>query len=165
MRSTLFATAAIVVSVPMPSHAAQVELDRTLQRVYGTAITSSDVRRARALKLAGTAQSDADVQTAIENRLLILREISRAATADPEPARVTSRRKEWSDAWPPGTDVGALLNANGMTDQAMDGWCRDEVKIATYLDQRFGTSTDSQRDGRVAGWIKDLRQRANLPAR
>ena len=163
MRSTLFsAAAALVVTVPLSS---QVELDRTLQRVYGTAITASDVRRAKALKLAGGAQSDQDVLTSIENRLLILREMSRAPIADPEPARVASRRQEWSAGWPPGTNVDALLSANGMSDQGMDGWCRDDVKIAMYLEQRFGAASDPQRETRIASWIKDLRQRANLPAR
>ena len=165
MRSLFVTAAAIVVTVPVVAGAGQVELDRTLQRVYGTAITSSDVRRARVLKLAGAAQSEADVQTAIENRLLILRELSRGAGSDPEPARVSSRRKEWAEGWPAGTDLNTLLTTNGMSDQAMDGWCRDDVKIAMYLDQRFGEASDPQRDGRVASWIKDLRQRANLPAR
>ena len=163
MRSP-FVTAALVVAVPLVS-AAQVELDRTLQRVYGTAITSSDVRRARVLKLAGDGQSDQDVLTSLENRLLILRELSRAAGVDPEPARVSSRRKEWSAGWPAGTDFNTLLTANGMSDQAMDGWCREDVKIAMYLEQRFGATGDPQREGRVASWIKDLRQRANLPGR
>ena len=165
MRSPFVAAAAIVVAVPLVPAGQQVELDRTLQRVYGTAITSSDVRRARVLKLAGEAQSDQDVLTSLENRLLILRELSRGAAVDPEAASVSSRRKEWSAGWPAGTDLNTLLTANGMSDQAMDGWCRDDVKIAMYLDQRFGAGGDPQRAGRVSSWIKDLRQRANLPAR
>ena len=163
MRSTLFSATAAVAAAALPL-SAQVELDRTLQRVYGTAITSSDVRRARTLKLAGDAQSDEDVLTSIENRLLILRELSRATAAEPDPTRISSRRKEWSAGWPPSTDLNALLSANGMSDQAMDGWCRDDVRIAMYMDQRFGAA-DAQREARIASWIKDLRQRANLPAR
>ena len=83
------------------------------------------------LKLAGDVQSDQDVLTSLENRLLILRELSRAAGADPEPARVSTRRKEWSAGWPAGTDVNTLLTANGMSDQAMDGWCRMNAGITS----------------------------------
>ena len=119
----------------------------------------------RALKLAGNAQSDQDVQTELENRLLILREIARATVAEPEPERVSSRRKDWTACWPAGTDVAAMLSKNGMSEQALDGWCRDDVRIAAYLEQRFGASSDDGREARIASWIRDLRQRANLPAR
>ena len=163
MRSPLVSVTAVAVVAAVPA-AAQVELDRTLQRVYGTAITASDVRRARTLKLAGNAQADQDVLTAIENRLLILRELSRGPAAEPDAARVSARRQEWSSGWPPNTDLNALLSTHGMSDQALDGWCRDDVRIAMYMDQRFGAA-DAQREARIASWLKDLRQRANLPAR
>ena len=141
----------------------QVELDRTLQRVHGSVIMASDVRQAKALRLVpGADAGDAAVQAALENRLLILHEISRAALKEPASDAIAARRATWKSSWPPGTDTAALMTRAGMNDQSMDGWCRDELKIAEYLDQRFGQRTAGERDKLMADWLADLRRRANL---
>jgi hypothetical protein len=49
----------------------------------------------------------------------------------------------------------------GMTDQALDGWFRDELRINAYINQRFGQVPD--RATRISSWLSDLRRRANLP--
>lgn len=145
---------------------AQVEVDRTLQHVYGTAIMLSDVREARVLKLVPEAAAGDDaVLTALENRLLILREVSRAAPAEPARDAIAGRRRAWAASWPPGTDLAATMVRVGTSDQALDGWFRNELLIAAYLDQRFGTQADAARAARVADWIADLRRRANLPGK
>jgi hypothetical protein len=139
-----------------------VEIDRTLQRVHGTAIMSSDVRQARLLRLL-TPQppSDEGILTALENRLLMLNETSRAAIADPAPAQIAARRQEWQARLPPGTDLRALLERAGMTDRGLDGWFRDDLRIEGHLEQRFPPQ-DARRDERIAEWIRGLRVRANL---
>ncbi len=145
------------------SGAAQVEIDRTLQRVYGTAIMFSDVREAILLKLlpeAGAGESA--VLTALENRLLMLREVSRAASAEPDQGAIAARRRTWTASWPPGTDLPALMARAGTTDQALDGWFRDDLRMTTYVDQRFGVQADAARAGRIAEWVTELRRRANL---
>jgi hypothetical protein len=142
--------------------AAQVEVDRTLQRVYGTPIMASDVRQVRLLKLVPEAGSDAAALTALENRLLILREVSRVAAPEPDREAIQARRGAWAAGWPPGTDLGALMARVGMTDQALDGWFRGDLQIAAYLDQRFGTPDAAGRASRLAEWITELRRRANI---
>jgi hypothetical protein len=142
---------------------AQVEVDRTLQRVYGTAITLSDVREARVLKLVPEAGSgDEAVQRALENRLLILHEVSRMPPPAPAPEAIAARRRAWSASWPAGTDLPAAMVRVGTTDQALDGWFRDDLLIAAYVDQRFGAQADAARAGRIMDWIAELRRRANL---
>ena len=141
----------------------QVELDRTLQRVHGSVIMTSDVRQAKQLRLVPEADAgDAAIQTALENRLLMLHEISRAAPKDPAPDAIAARRATWNSSWPAGTDTAALLARAGMNDQAMNGWCRDELRIAEYLEQRFGQRAAGERDKLMADWLADLRRRANL---
>ena len=144
----------------------QVELDRTLQRVYGTPIMSSDVRQVRLLRLISAgAGSDEAILTALENRLLMLREVARGSIAEPPPVRIAARRDAWAASWPPGTDLPALMARAGMTDQALNGWFRDDLHIEGYLDQRFGQPDDARRAARIADWVRDLRARANLPAK
>jgi hypothetical protein len=53
----------------------------------------------------------------------------------------------------------------GMTDQGLDGWFRDDLRIAAYVDLRFGLQPDDARAKRVDEWITDLRRRANLTGR
>ena len=139
-----------------------VEIDRTLQKVHGTAIMSSDVRQARLLRLfTPQPSSDEAILIALENRLLMLNEASRAAAADPTPAQIAARRQEWSARLPAGTDLRALLERVGLTDRGLDGWFRDDLRIEGLIDQRFPPQ-DARRDARIAEWIRDLRLRANL---
>lgn len=142
---------------------AQIEVDRTLQRVNGVAIMTSDVREARVLKLVPEASgSDAAVLTALENRLLMLQEVSRVEADAPGSEAIAERRRAWVASWPPGTDLRALMARVGTTDQALDGWFRDDLLIGAYLNQRFGQQADAARASRIADWIAGLRRRANI---
>ena len=158
------ATGLVIGTRVSASASQQVELDRTLQRVHGSVIMASDVRQAKLLKLVPEAGAgdDAAVQTALENRLLILHELARAALKDPAPDAIAARRTAWTTSWPPGTDTAALMTRAGMNDQAMNGWCRDELRIAEYLEQRFGQRAAGERAKLMADWLADLRRRANL---
>lgn len=138
-----------------------IEIDRTLQRVNGTAIMTSDVRQARLLRLLDPAPgTDAAILVALENRLLILGEAARAAIAEPPAADIAARRQAWTATVAGTGDVSSLLTRAGMSDRALDGWFRDSIRIEAYLDQRF--PADPKREERIAAWIKDLRARANL---
>jgi hypothetical protein len=159
--------AVCIVALASTALAAQkpIEIDRTLQRVYEATIMASDVRQVRMLRLVTPApDSDQAAQTALENRLLMLREAARGAIAEPAADQIAARRQAWTAAWPAGTDLPALLQRAGMNDRALDGWFRDDLRIEAYLDQRF-SQPDPKRDERIAAWIRDLRARASLPVR
>ena len=165
MRSVLIAAIGLVLAAP-PLRAQQVELDRTLERIYDSVVTTSDVRQVRILKLAeGGADTDAVAQTTIENRLLIMRELARGAVPEPTPERIAEKREAWRKTWPASTDIPALLARAGMSTQALDGWFRDELKIEAFLAVRFPQIADTRRAERIANWINDLRRRANLAAK
>jgi hypothetical protein len=162
MRPVLIAAIGLVLTAPV-LRAQQVELDRTLERVYDSVVTTSDVRQVRLLKLAeGGADTDAAAQTAIENRLLIKRELSRGNVQEPAADRIAEKREAWRKTWPASTDMPALLARAGMSTQALDGWFRDELKIEGYLAERFPQTADPKRAERINAWINDLRRRANL---
>ena len=165
MRSLLVAAITLVCAVPV-LRAQQVELDRTLERVYGSVVMTSDVRQVRLLKLVDAgADTDAAAQAAIENRLLILRELSRGAVTEPAADRIAEKREAWRKTWPASTDIPALLARAGMSTQALDGWFRDDLKIEAFLAIRFPQIGDTRRPERIGAWINDLRRRANLSAK
>jgi hypothetical protein len=165
MRSVLITAIGLVLASPA-LRAQQVELDRTLERIYDSVVTTSDVRQVRILKLAeGGADTDAAAQATIENRLLIMRELSRGTVPEPAAERIAEKREAWRKTWPPSTDFPALLARAGMSAQALDGWFRDELKIEAYLAERFPQTADPKRGERITSWINDLRRRANLPAK
>jgi hypothetical protein len=123
----------------------------------------SDVREARLLKLVPEAGGNDDaILTALENRLLMLSEANRMPGAEPARDQIATRRQAWRATWPAGTDVPALMVSAGTTDQDLDGWFRDDLRIATYLDQRFGQAGDPMRAKRINDWLTELRRRANL---
>jgi hypothetical protein len=142
---------------------AQTEIDRTLQRVYDTAIMASDIRQVRLLRLLPEAGAgDQATLTALENRLLILREVGRVSTKEPGEDAIAQRRQAWHEALPAETDVPALLARAAMSDQALNGWFRDDLRMAEYMEQRFGRGTQAERTALIAEWIHELRRRANL---
>jgi hypothetical protein len=81
MRNSL-STAMVVAGLAAGVSAAGAqEIDRLLVRVNGAVLMQSDIRQARALKLVPDTGSDEATQRALENRLLMLGEVSRGAPA------------------------------------------------------------------------------------
>ena len=157
---------ALLLTATAASAAAQtpIEIDRTLSRVNNAAIMTSDVRQARILRVLTPAPtSDEAILTALENRLLMLNEAARSAIGEPTAAQIAARRQAWAGLWPSPADLAAQVQRSGVTDRALDGWFRDDLRIDMYIEQRF--PPDPNRAERIAMWIKDLRQRANLTSK
>jgi hypothetical protein len=49
-----------------------------------------------------------------------------------------------------------------MSSEALDAWLANDVRIQTYLDERFRGTGSDQRAQALAHWISALRQRAGL---
>jgi hypothetical protein len=140
----------------------QAELDRIVAQVNGAILTRSDVRQARLLKLVVDVSSDDAVQRALEDRLLMLGEVTRAPVNDPVSAEaLAARRREWQDAVGP-ANVPALLRQAEMSESALDIWLRDDVRIRNYVARQFGSVADADRAKTTADWLARLRQRAGL---
>jgi hypothetical protein len=142
---------------------AQIELDRIVARVNDRIITQSDVRQARLLRLVDDTSSDEAVRRSLENRLLILGEISRAAPLAPATdAETAARRAEWERLVGGGARLPALLDQAAMSEQSLQTWLRDDVRIQSHLKRQFGSVPDADRTKYQAEWIARLRQRAGL---
>jgi hypothetical protein len=142
---------------------AQIEIDRTLVRIYGVPIMASDVRQARLMHLVDPGDGgDRAAQTALENRLLMLREVTRGGIQGPDSGAIAARRRAWTGRLPGGFDQNATMARAGMTTGALEQWFADDVRIEEYLSRRFGQVGDPRRAERVSEWIRDLRRRAGL---
>jgi hypothetical protein len=146
----------LIVLVLSASLSAQQELDRVLVRFGNDMVTQLDVRQARMLKLfAGVGDSEQAYFDALVNRRLMLADLRRASVAEPAPDAVEAKYREWQARVGPGaTD---LLAQAGMTDAELRGWLRDDLRLQTYVSERFGG-----RDAEIDSWLSVLRQRAGL---
>ena len=146
------------------TEAKQVVIDRVVSRVNGEIITQSDIRQARLLRLfprLDAASDDDAIRRALENRALVLAEVRRATTPDPS----ADRRAVWRRTWE-GTlgsaEVLPLLQRAGMTETALEDWCRNDLRIDDFLGERFKSVPAGERSREVDSWIAILRTRAGL---
>ena len=142
---------------------AQIELDRIRSRVDGHIVTQSDIDRARSLHLIDATESDGAALRALENRLLMLQELERAAPVGPPTGdQLQARRSEWMSRQGGQPQAMQSLRQRGMSDADLDAWLRDDLRIGAYLRRQFGMLNDAARAEAVQEWIGRLRQRADL---
>jgi hypothetical protein len=147
------------------SVAAQTVLDRVLSTVNGDVITQLDVRQARMLKLrlvTGAAESDADILRGLENRRLVLAEVSHVALPPPSAGDLATHRREWESSLGADANLPQLLDRSGLTDTGLNAWMRDDVRIQMYLAQRFGGVPEADRPADIGRWLATLREHAGL---
>jgi hypothetical protein len=144
---------------------AQAVIDRTLSvPVAGQVILESDIRQARLLHLVKTDLGNNDaIQMELENRLLILAELSRSRPPEPSAEEKAARRRTWEASFDPGVNIAERIKQSGMTDAGLDAWLSDDVKVEKYIRQRFGSVGDPA--AAIERWLQGLRKRAGLPAR
>ena len=143
--------------------ASQEVLDRIVSRFNGQIVTMSDLRQCRMLRLL-TVSGDTDeaYQRELENRLLILQEVSRTGARDPDAQAIATRRREWEAALGGGPALTERLTRAGMSAEALDSWLANDVRIQAYLDERFRGTPPGDRPQAIAHWVSALRQRAGL---
>ena len=136
-------------------------IDRLAAIVAGQPITLSDVNAALEFHLVDVPQDapnrrEAAVQKLVD-RALMLAEVDRFQPPEPDPAEITSRvdalrRQAGSDA-----AFTREMEVDGMTQDRLRRFIRDDLRISTYLNQRFGDSPTRAQS--VAAWVGDLRRR------
>jgi len=131
----------IVVIVWLSHPSAQVLIDRVLARVDTEPITLTDVEAAIGLGViqipAGADPVTAGTQLMIDRQLELL-EVQRFPP--PEPPRAAVAAEVARLAMTAGARLPALMQSTGLNDQRIADIARDNVRIAAYLDQRFGTA-------------------------
>jgi hypothetical protein len=133
---TIFVLTAVVVSVV--ELRAQI-IDRILAVVDGAIIMQSDVMIATRLGLvpgAGASDPTAAVLERLIERQLILSEVDRYAPADPAEADV--ERNVADIRLRAGAQFDSILLAGGIGLDQLRRHVRDDLRIESYLQQRFG---------------------------
>jgi len=142
-------------------------IDRIMAVVSGQPITLSDVTAARQFGLvpvpSGTADPIAYTVDRLIERTLTLAEVERFQPPEPDPVEMTLRVDELERrAGSRAAFEKALANV-GMTHDQLRRYFRDDLRITTYLNQRFGATTaEAEREAAIKTWIAELRKRADV---
>ncbi|HEY3884802.1 MAG TPA: hypothetical protein VGL62_06330 [Vicinamibacterales bacterium] len=146
-----------------PGSTGQV-IDELAAVVGGQPITLSDVNAALAFQLVDVPASAPDRRQAalqkLIDRALILVEVDRYQPPEPEPVEITIRIDALQQRAGSGAAFGRQLDQAGVTRDQLRSFIRNDLRIQTYLNQRFGDSP--QRPAAIAAWIGELRGRAEV---
>lgn len=132
--------ATCLVTVWLSHPRAQTLIDRVVARVDAVPITLTDVQAAIGLgivQVAGGGDAIAAGTQQMIDRQLELAEVQRFPPPAPPPAMVAmevARLKMNA-----GSRLPALMQSTGLVEQRIADIARDNLRIAAYLDQRFGT--------------------------
>jgi hypothetical protein len=142
-------TASWLVAVCLSHASAQVLIDRVLARIDGAPLTLTDVQAAIGL---GVVQGSIEAGTQqMIDRYLELGEVQRFPPPEPSPAAVAAEAARLK--MNAGARLQALMQSTGVTDQRITDIARDNMRIAAYLEQRFGTSVQVS-DEEVANYYR-----------
>ena len=135
-------------------------IDRILAVVDGAIIMQSDVTMAVRLGLvprSAAADSLAAPLDALIERRLMLEEVDRYAPPDPPDADVDRHLADIRTRAGAGFD--SILRDSGISVDQLRRYVRDDLRIESYLQQRFGSTQPSTT---IRDWIDGLRKRANV---
>ena len=139
-------------------------IDRVLAVVTGQLITLSDVTAARDLGLQsadGAADPIRAVLVKLIDRELMLAEVDRYAPPEPSTDAVDREVQRVRERFPSQAALDAALARSGIDQQHLRETLRDDLRIRTYLDQRFATAAD-RKQALVEEWIAGLRRRGDV---
>jgi hypothetical protein len=151
-----------------PGIAAQGSLiDRIMAVVGGRPILLSDVNAARQFRLIEPPSATPDpvgftLERLVE-RTLVLAEVERFQPPEPDPIEITVRVDDLQRRGGSLEAFDKALSVTGMTREQLRRHIRDDLRITTYLNQRFGaTRVPADRDAAIAAWVSELRRRADV---
>jgi len=157
----------LVLALVLGASAAPADvIDRIMAVVGGRTITLSDVNAALLFhQIRPPAEVKDTAGYAVERlieRTLMLAEVERFQPPEPDPVEITIR----VDALERGAGSAAafdkLLAVTGLTRDQLRRQIRDDLRVATYLNQRFGATESSEREASVKSWLVELRKRADV---
>jgi len=122
---------------------AQEVLDRVLARVNGAPITLSDTRVAMALGIVEQPENVDPVLSALRQlieRRLVLEEVARFAPPEPDAASLDGQVNALKARVGSPAALAELERTTGVGDAQIREIARDNLRIQSYLNQRFGSS-------------------------
>ncbi len=142
-------------------------IDRILAVVGGQPILLSDVSAARQFQLVeippGAADPVAYTAERLIDRTVMLAEVERFQPPEPDPIEMTIRVDALERRAGSAAAFDRLLAITGMTRDELRRYIRNDLRITTYLNQRFGANADAaERDAAIRTWLAELRKRAGV---
>ena len=142
-------------------------IDRIMAVVSGQPIMLSDVTAAVQFHFveapAGTANVPAYAVDRLIERTLVLAEVERFQPPQPDPIEITVRVDEIERRAGSTAAFDKLLAVTGMSRDRLRLYIRDDLRITTYLNQRFGANTPrNDREAAIKVWVSELRKRADV---
>jgi hypothetical protein len=142
-------------------------IDRIMAVVGSQPITLSDVTAASQFQIvevpAGTADPPEYVLQRLIDRTLMLSEVDRFLPPEPDPIEITLRVDQMQARAGSAENFARSLAVTGTTREQLRRLVRDSLRIATYVNQRFGTLSDAaERQTAIDAWIGELRRRAQI---
>jgi hypothetical protein len=166
--SVVRGTVLVLVPLVLCVSAARADvIDRIVAVVSGQPITLSDVTAAQQFQLVEVPPGTADPLTYTVDRLiertLILAEVERFQPPEPDPIEITIRIDALERRAGSSIAFEKALAVTGMTRDQLRRHVRDDLRITTYLNQRFGANADAtERQAAIRTWISELRKRADV---
>jgi hypothetical protein len=142
-------------------------IDRIMAVVGGQPITQSDGHAALLFGFVdpppGTRDPLAHALDRLIDRTLMLAEVDRFQPPEPAPVEIALRVTQLEQrAGSPEAFAKALM-ITGLTRELLQRRIRDDLRITTYLNQRFGGDPDApERVAAIEGWIAEIRRRADV---
>jgi hypothetical protein len=150
-----------------PARSGAEIIDRALAVVGGVVITQSDARAAAELGLAmvdGTGDKQAAVLTWLVDRQLMLIEVDRSLPPEPTEETITQELQRVRERFQSAAEFDNVLRRTGVDEMRLRRTLRDQLRIAAYLDQRFGSPplTAERRAALIKDWVNGLRRRSDI---
>jgi hypothetical protein len=148
-----------VAAVALPARADVI--DRLMAVVAGTPIMLSDVNAAVALGIVPPPAQPGRLiapLNALISRTLILIEVDRYQPPEPAADAVDARLAVYEGHGGTPADLDRLLASVGWTRQTLRRVARDDLRIQTYLDQRFAAAAQPS-DAEVAAYYREHQDR------
>lgn len=145
--------------------AAQEVIERVLAVVGGDVILLSDVRVARDLGLVvttGAADPDRTALSALIDRALMLSEVERYAPREPLPADIDRAFAEVRDRVGSLNALSEVLRRAGLDERQLRETLRQNLRIRSYLAQRFAADTPARVQLAIDEWLASLRRRTEI---
>ena len=139
----LAAAMALVLLLLSPAQLRAEIIDRVLAVVSGALILQSDAIAATRLKLVDVPETPDRIQGALDRlieRRLILLEVDRYGPPEPTPADIDAGLASLVAWIGSGDTLEAIFRATGYSNEQLRIYVRDDLRIRTYLQQRFGNA-------------------------
>jgi parvulin-like peptidyl-prolyl isomerase len=140
-------------------------IDRVMAVVNREPVLLSDVNASMLFRLVPPPEAGDPLASTLDRlieRSLILEEVERFQPPEPAPEEIERRIEAMRQRLGGADAFGKALASVGLTDAQLRRHIRDDLRIVTYVNQRFAETEATARETLIAEWVAGLRRRAEV---